>query len=178
MVSFVSPTIRRLETSSSDLAVFFCFEEMRPFRGIVSLLDWRLHGRLSRMMIEGFFTGEKNVPLLVLPNRLLARQYVLLIGLGERLEFGEHLYKEALFKAFEIHKSLRTKKPLFALPGRVEDAAEPEKAMEWFLEVYDCYTEEVDDVFLIEPVQSQKIMTPALERWRLRCLIPGFNVVQ
>jgi len=142
---------------------------------MLSLVDWRLHGRLSRQMIDGFFKGELGSPLLVLPGRLLPIQFILLMGLGEREGFGKAEFEGAVARVFEIQKGLKTRRTAMALPGRQEDRLPPETAMEWFIEVYDRHTSLVDEIFLIESPSAQKAMTPALERWRLRRLIPGFN---
>lgn len=175
MVSFIQPTIRRLEAGPAELAVFFCFEELRPFRGIVSLLDWRLHGQLSRRMIDGFFTGKQHVPLLVLPGKRLPIPFVLLMGLGNRNEFNRTVSLNALMRVFDIQRNLKVKRLAVTLPGRVEELVSPETAMEWFIDSYEPHLDAVDEVLIIEPAAPQKAMTPVLDRWRLRRLIPGFT---
>ena len=176
MVSFLAPTIRSLEASPATTAVFFCFDEICPLQGIVSLVDWRLHGHLSRMKIEGFFTGRRNIPLLMMPGRRLAVQYLLLIGLGPRDSFDAQVFREAVSESLEIHRGLRVDTPAMMLPGRIEALMQPEDAMENLIAAYEPYLESARHLFLIEPPAAQKQMTPALERWRLRRLIPGFGV--
>ena len=175
MVSFIQPTLRRLEAGPAESAVFFCFEELRPLGGIVSLIDWRLHGQLSRRMIDGFFAGAYLSPLLVLPGKRLPISFLMLLGLGRRETFGQAAYTAALESAFEIQRRLNIRKFALSLPGRVEDVVAPETAMDWFIQVYDRHMDTLDEIYIIEPQATQKIMVPALERWRLRRLIPGFN---
>ena len=176
MVSFLAPTIRSLEASPATTAVFFCFEEIRPLRGIVSQVDWRLHGHFSRVMIEGFFTGGRNVPLLTMPGRRLAKQFVLLVGLGPRDAFDAQVFQGAVSTALEIHRELRVQTPAMMLPGRIESLIAPENAMEALIAAYEPHMDFIEHLFLIETPAAQKQMTPALERWRLRRLIPGFGV--
>lgn len=175
MVSFIQPTIRRLETGAARMAVFFCFQELRPFRGIVSLLDWRLHGQLSRRMIDGFFTGEQHLPLLVLPGKRLPIPFLLLMGLGNRDEFSRTVFSNALIRVFDIQRDLNVNKIALTLPGRLENMVTPETAMEWFIDAYDTQVDFADEIFIIEPPITQKAMIPVLDRWRLRRLIPGFT---
>jgi hypothetical protein len=176
MISFIAPTIRRLETASSDLVVLFCFEEMRPFQGITSLVDWRLHGHLSRMVIEGFFTGKSGIPLLVPLDRQLPQLYLLLLGIGQRETFDKAECSKALSRAFEISRKLRTSKPAMTLPGRVENVLNAADAVESFIESYEAEGDFAEGVTLIESSLGQKEMTPSVERWRLRRMIPGFGV--
>ena len=175
MVAFLAPSLRRLEDCPAELAVFFCFEELRPFQGILSRVDWRLHGRLSKKMIEGFFGGERLAPLLVLPGKLLPVPYILLMGLGDRHTFDKGDFTEAVTRAFEVQSALKVRRAAMALPGRIENQIEAENAMEWFIEAYDRCAADIEEVFLLELPAHQKAMTPALERWRLRRLIPGFT---
>jgi hypothetical protein len=176
MISFIAPTIRRLENASSDLAVLYCFEEMRPFQGITSLVDWRLHGHLSRMVIEGFFTGKLGVPLLVPLERQLPQQYLLLLGIGRRGTFDETVCREALCRTFEIGRGLKITKIAMSLPGRVENVSNASDAIGWFIESYDAVGNSIEGITLMESLEGQKEMTPYVERWRLRRMIPGFGV--
>lgn len=65
------------------------FSDIRPFKGISALLDWRLNGRLSQVIIKNRFTGEfKDVLLLPSEGRIKANS-ILLIGLGPQRGFNE-----------------------------------------------------------------------------------------
>ncbi len=171
MLSFIVPDLRRLETANSDLIALYQFEELAPLRGITSLVDWRLHGHLSRVAIEGFFTGSPETPLLMPLGRLLPQQFLLLIGLGKREAFSDRIFKTSLERTFDITEDLHVDAVTMALPGRVEKETPSSDAIDWFIDVYSQKAIR-REVTIVEPLGAQKAMLPAIERWRLRSLVP------
>jgi virulence-associated protein VagC len=129
----------------------FRFKEMRPLAGISSLVDWRLHGHLSRLIIDGFFKGDAEESLLIPLGRRLPQEYLLVVGLGDRAGFTEKSFDSCLKKLFDTARGVNRSEIAVALPGR------PER---------EC------DTLLIEPVEAQKVIIPVVERWRLRQLVP------
>ena len=171
MIRFVLPELRRIENSFSQMIVMYRFEELTPFRGIASLVDWRLHGHLSRMTIEGFFSGSNTQPLLMPLGRFFPQQFLLLLGLGKRETFNESIVAERLGETFEIARQLKLTDLILSLPGRVENVCSAGDAIDWFIDAYDKQTD-MDDMCIIESTKAQKQMSPAVERWRLRGLVP------
>jgi hypothetical protein len=170
-ISFIAPDLRRLEIAAYDLIALFAFDELRPFRGITSLIDWRLYSHLSRVVIEGFYRGRDGTQLLMPLGRHLPQTCLLLVGLGSRETFGEGPFTRSLSLAFDTALRLGLEKLVISLPGRQEGVCPPSDAIEWFLTAYDAMAEEWE-VLLIEPQGAQKAMLPSVERWRLRQLVP------
>ena len=78
---------KALDELETDLLVSTLFETERPPQGISGLVDWRLNGFLSRMMLKGALKGEQEEATLVpLQRRLPARRF-LLLGLGTPQEY-------------------------------------------------------------------------------------------
>jgi hypothetical protein len=71
------------------VAVFF-FEDDRPLSGPAGLLDWRLNGALTRLLVEGRAVGRPGERVLVRGNGKLEAPWVLFAGGGKRpgLEVG------------------------------------------------------------------------------------------
>ncbi len=172
MIRFILPDLRRLENSHTAGLVLYRFEELVPFTGVSSLVDWRLHGHLSKITINGFFDGSLGKPLLMPLGRFLPQQFLLVLGLGPREAFAPSVFKERIEKTFDIARGLQMTDLTLALPGRVENACQCNDAIEWFIEVYEPASD-MNEMMIIEPVQAQKAMVPAVERWRLRGLVPG-----
>jgi hypothetical protein len=170
-LSFISPELKRLGGNRASLMALFRFAERRPLQGIASLVDWRLYGHLSRLVIDGFLSGEEGESLLMPLGNRLPHQVLLVFGLGEREGFGEAAFIEAVERMFRATRGLGLRDITVALPGRIEDACDNAEAMEWFL---GCYEEHGHGqlVEIIEPVGAQKAMAPVVERWRLRQLVP------
>jgi hypothetical protein len=144
---------------------------MKPLRGIASLVDWRLYGHLSKLIIHGFLKGEAEESLLMPLGRLLPQQYLLVFGLGERAEFCRESFLENAQRTFETVHKLGHRDVVLTLPGRVEEACSSSESIEWFLS---CYEEHGDgqNIQIVEPTGSQKAMLPLVERWRLKQLVP------
>lgn len=170
-ISFTAPTLPRVEASSASVLVLYRFEEMRPLRGITGLVDWRLYGHLSRVIIDGFFTGTLSEQLLVPLGRHLPQQFLLLIGLGERVYFGKERFTHGVNQAFETTRGLDARDLVVALPGRAEGICPIGDAIDWLINAYAAFDGD-QEVTVIEPQGAQKVMVPAVERWRLKQLVP------
>jgi hypothetical protein len=171
VISFIAPELRRLESSPTNVVALFRFHEMRPLQGITSLIDWRLYGHLSRIIIEGFFTGAPGDQLLFPLAGHLPQDYLLLTGLGDRNVFDKQRFQESVVRTFDAMEKLDARHLALSLPGRVEGCCQTNDAIEWFIESYSCHGEE-QEIAVIEPHGAQKAMLPAVERWRLRQLVP------
>lgn len=69
------------------LATFF--EDVRPLRGSTSLIDWRLNGRLSDLILQGRISGHFKESLIMPSQGRLATNDILLFGLGASNEVTE-----------------------------------------------------------------------------------------
>lgn len=170
-ISFITPELRRLDGLEMDVLALFHFSEKRPLSGIASLVDWRFHGYISKLIIDGFLTGDEEETLLIPANRRLSQKYLLVFGVGPRLEFGKREFTDGLQRMFQTTKNLLLNTIVVALPGRPENVTSAPHAMEWFLS---CYEEQSDtpDISIVEPTGAQKAILPIAERWRLRQLVP------
>jgi hypothetical protein len=169
-IGFISPELKRLKHLSSDALILYRFAEMKPLRGIASLVDWRLYGHLSRLILDGFFIGDEGESLVMPLRRHLGPHNLLILGLGVRAEFGENRFCSVLTKTFEILNNLHLNSIAIALPGRVEQLIDGEIALSWFLDLFGN-SDEDRIVHLVEPAAEQKAMIPVAERWRLKQLI-------
>ena len=95
--------IGSLDELETDVIVVTLFETERPPLGVSGLIDWRLNGFLSRMIIAGTIEGKENELVLIpLHKRLLARR-VLILGLGKPEQF---FLSKARHVAFRLGKTL------------------------------------------------------------------------
>jgi len=166
-ISFISSNLPRLdETPASTLCLFY-FQEKRPLPGIIGLIDWRLQGRLSSLIIDDFISGELNETLLFPLGGKLQQDRLLLFGLGERKVFNRLVFEEAVKNMITTVDKLSGDHIITALPGRPHKETDAVDAIEWFFGIYD----EVGmdrDVTIVEPSSAQKTMSMSVERWRLR----------
>jgi hypothetical protein len=171
-IGFLAPKLRRLEQCPATVLGAFLFEERGPLRGLLSLVDWRLHGHLSRLIIDGFASGAVGETLLVPLERRLSQRDLLIVGLGgvpRALEADE--FCAALEQLFASVVGLGHESLALCLPGRPEELVETVQALEWLLEAHEPRKAHLR-LHVCEPTPVQKAMQPLVERWRLRQLVP------
>jgi hypothetical protein len=162
-IAFVPPELRRLDQLRCDVLALSFFEEERPLRGAAGLVDWRLCGKLSRLLASRRLAGTQGEVTLLPPRPRLPFDKLLLLGLGARGAFDETAYAEALRRTFGALSAMRTHSVALALPGRATGAIGAERAMTCLLEV-SAAAEDQDELVLIEDVESQKAMAPLAAR--------------
>jgi hypothetical protein len=140
------------------------FSDERPLRGAAGLADWRLSGRLSRLIRSGRFTATSGESLLMPPagNRLpFAR--IVLFGLGPAAAFADAGFRVAAAELRRIlHKAGLTSYAI-QLPGRGSERVAARRAVELWQDVarQDGHG---GTVTLIESPQAQKEVADLLRR--------------
>jgi len=81
-MSALSRSDEALDRLPGDVAAAFIFSDLRPLRGGAALLDWRLNGRLTRMLLDGAAEGRLGEHILVANNGKLAADWSLFVGGG------------------------------------------------------------------------------------------------
>lgn len=69
------------------LATFF--EDVRPLKGSTSLIDWRLNGRLSDLILQGRISGHFQESLIMPAQGRLSTKDIFLFGLGDSKQVDE-----------------------------------------------------------------------------------------
>ncbi len=173
IVTFIPPRLDRLDKQRGGLLIMFRFEERQPLVGVEGLVDWRLHGHLSRLIIDGFISGNADESLLVPLERRLPHDNLIVFGLGPTEGFCEERFVGALQRMFRSMDKLDGSASLtISLPGRSTSACNSADAIDWFLPVHDNLGKH-RDITIIEPLRAQKAMLPAVERRRLKNSVPS-----
>ena len=76
------------------IALFF--QEHKPLVGPAALLDWRLDGKLTRLLLDGKLSGRAGEHLVVQNNGKLRSDWVLLVGGGQWYGLSEATYAALL----------------------------------------------------------------------------------
>lgn len=76
-----------------EVVAGFFFEDQRPVDGAAALLDWRLNGLLSRLLLDGSATGRPGEYILVRNNGKLATPWILFAGGGMLQNLAPFTYK-------------------------------------------------------------------------------------
>lgn len=166
---FTTPHLRKLDLAGTEVLVATLASDERPPRGVVGLADWRLSGRISRIIASGFATGEVGEVLLVPGKPKLPFDKIVLFGVGERAAFNETVFRDVVERMLRTLEGLRARTAVVELPGRHFGAIAPERAADVLLESVGG-RQEHDVWTLVESPDAQRSITQHMiqERRRVR----------
>ena len=105
-----------VDVQECDVLVTGFFRNERPLAGTTGLIDWRLNGMLSRLLVEKKLTGEwKETTLIPSQGRVIPRM-ILLLGLGEVREYSYLRVREVSAHLLETLKKLDALSVCLSLP--------------------------------------------------------------
>jgi hypothetical protein len=166
---FTLPSLRKLDLLGTEVILAGVASDETPPQGLAGLLDWRLAGRISKLIERGFVTGKVAEVVLVPGKPKLPFDKVLLFGVGSRADFSEPVYRVVVEKMLGTLEGLRARSAVVELPGRHFDGIRPDRAADILLEcagskpMHDTWT-------LAETLESQRLVTQHMiqERRRVR----------
>ena len=166
---FIAPNLRRLDCASTEVLAATTLEDERPAHGVAGLIDWRLSGRVSCLMNEGFVTGKLGEVLLLPGKPHMPFDKLLLFGAGSRADFGERIYRDVLQRIFFTLEGLRARSAVVELPGRHFGGITAEQGAAILIEMALVHPDH--DVWtLVESVEAQRVITQQLAQERRRSL--------
>ncbi len=166
-VHFVTADLRRLDGLKSEALAVPFFEDERPLQGPLGLVDWRMCGGVSRLILRGRLRGAAGETTLIPARPRLAFEKLFLFGLGPMAPFDESVFDRSVARMLSTLTRARVRASVFVLPGRVMGRIAPEAAMERFLGIA-AHHPEHDEVALVEDAEAQRAMAPIVERERRR----------
>ncbi|MFT5430158.1 MAG: hypothetical protein ACI9OJ_000831 [Myxococcota bacterium] len=113
-----APTLARMDQLEHDVLVIAHFNDERPLRGIGGLVDWRLNGKLSRFLLDGFLTGEWGEQVMYPQGIRLPFSTLLYFGLGDRDQFSSARFREVSAQILRTVMRLGIASIALGLPGR------------------------------------------------------------
>lgn len=155
-----APKLESLDELRGECLVLACFAEDRPLRGLGGLVDWRLNGQLSKLLLRDFVDGHFLEATLLLVAQRLPFERVLLVGLGKRSEFNAARFEESCRFIFAKLTALQASQFAMVLPGRVGfDVGLRQALAGWRRAVIDAFGSRSHDAValtLLEPPDLQK----------------------
>lgn len=97
----------------NELALLTTFEDIRPLKGSAGLVDWRLNGKLSKLILDSRFSGQKGEALLMPARGRVDSREILLLGVGNKREMNEN--EISPFLHFMVEKIFLKKTKSFSL---------------------------------------------------------------
>ena len=167
------PKLDVLDDLQGVCLVLTSFEEDRPLRGLSGLVDWRLNGQLSRLILGGFVDAHYlEATLAPIVGRLPFGQLVL-VGLGRRSEFTAQRFEETCRFCFKAMQGLGVHEVAMMLPGRVGiDVGLRQALAGWRRAILEAFApEELQRVTitLLEPTDVQRELVEPLRLLERDC---------
>lgn len=155
--------LARWDESARDALVLPVFKDDRPLRGAAGLADWRLCGKLSRLIKAQRATAEAGESLLLPPGRRLRFSRILWFGLGDARGYTDERFRRDLARILEVVIAASVKDWALQAPGRASGLIGARRAVEIMLE-NDALVEQ--PVTLLEDPAGQKDIAELLRQSR------------
>jgi len=137
------------DRQESDLLITGLFKDERPLRGSAGWLDWRLNGRLSRLLMENRLKGEWGEKTLIPSEGRISPKGILLFGLGEARGYSYLSIRDIIPFITETLKRLKILHSCLSFP---------------FGEAYSVDCGKLAEV-LLEGITDRLDQNPADRRW-------------
>jgi len=165
-VHFLQNDLKRWDETEGDALALTFFSDERPLRGAAGLADWRLCGRLSRLIKHRRISGRRGETVMLPPGRRLAFKRVFLFGLGKSERFDEDTYRQHVRWIRDVLARAGVADYAIQPPGRAREFIGARRSLELWMEETD--RDEVQaDVAIIDSQAGHKEMAEVL-RYRSR----------
>jgi hypothetical protein len=153
--------LARWDEAAHDCLVLPVFKDDRPLRGAAGLVDWRLGGRLSRLIKGDKASAEAGETMLLPPGRRLRFSKLLWFGLGDAKGYSDERFKHDLAWILDVVARAGVKDWALQAPGRASGVIGARRAVELMLD-NDALIDQ--PVILLEDPAGQKDIAELLRR--------------
>jgi hypothetical protein len=133
-LSVLPVDLARWDESARDCLVLPVFRDDRPLRGAAGLADWRMCGRLSRLLKTEKATANAGETLLLPPGRRLRFQRVMWFGLGDAKGYTDDRFRKDLAWILSVVTGAGVTDWAIQAPGRASGLIGARRAVEIILE--------------------------------------------
>jgi hypothetical protein len=126
--------LARWDEATRDTLVLPVFKDDRPLRGAAGLADWRLCGRLSRLLKAARATAEAGETMMLPSGRRLRFRRVIWFGLGDAKGYTDDRFRADLSWIRGVVTSAGATDWALQAPGRASGLIGARRAVELILE--------------------------------------------
>ncbi len=126
--------LARWDEARRDCLVLPVFKDDRPLRGAAGLADWRLCGRLSRLVKSNRASAEAGETMMLPPGRRLKFQRILWFGLGDAKGYSDERYRKDWKWIVEVVTKAGVTDWALQAPGRASGLIGARRAVELILD--------------------------------------------
>jgi hypothetical protein len=155
--------LARWDETKRDCLVLPVFKDDRPLRGAAGLADWRLCGKLSRLVKSNRASAEAGESMLLPPGRRLRFSKILWFGLGESKGYSDERFKNDVAWIIEVVRNAGVTDWAVQPPGRASGLIGARRAVELMM---DQEALDTQSVALLEDPAGQKDIAELLRSQR------------
>jgi hypothetical protein len=126
--------LARWDESARDCLALPVFRDDRPLRGAAGLADWRLCGRLSRLIRDKRASADPGETMMMPPGRRLRFSRILWFGLGDAKAYSEARFRSDLSRILGVVRQAGVTDWALQMPGRASGLIGARRAIEIVLE--------------------------------------------
>ncbi len=126
--------LARWDEVKRDCLVLPVFKDDRPLRGAAGLADWRLCGRLSRLLRTDRARAEAGETVMLPPGRRLRFARILWFGLGDAKGYTDERFRKDVGWIFDVIRKAGVTDWAMQMPGRASGLIGARRAIEIMLE--------------------------------------------
>lgn len=162
-ISVLPLDLARWDESKRDCLVLSVFKDERPLRGAAGLADWRLCGRLSRLVKASKVDAQARETMLLPAGRRLSFSKILWFGLGDSKGYTDDRFRADLAWIVGVVSKANISDWAFQPPGRASGLIGARRAIELMLDA-----QAIGDrpITLIEDPAGQKDIAEVLRSQR------------
>jgi hypothetical protein len=155
--------LARWDEAQRDCLVLPVFKDDRPLRGAAGLADWRMCGRLSRLVKANRASAEAGESILLPPGRRLKFSRILWFGLGDARGYSDDRFLADLAWIVDVVGKANVNDWAMQPPGRASGLIGARRAVELMLELEELRAQ---SVALLEDPSGQKDIAELLRGQR------------
>ncbi len=107
-----------------ESVVVLYFDDQRPLQGPAALIDWRLNGQLTEMLLDGEIRGRAGEHVMLQSNSKLAAKWALFVGGGKWYGLSEETHASLVRHMLRVAHQAGFKNLSLALTSHKEFSAE------------------------------------------------------
>ena len=165
-LSILAADLAKWDEADRDTLLLPIFEDERPLRGAAGLCDWRLCGRLSRLLKKKRASGAKGESVLMPPGHRLRFARLMIFGLGPSKDYDEQRYRSDVRWIRKVAADAGISDYAIEPPGRATGMIGARRALELWLDESAKDGLEPAAVTLVDSTTGHKDMADLLRHRR------------
>ena len=133
-IHVLAADLAKWDEADRDALLLPFFADERPLRGAAGLADWRLCGRLTRLLKAGRASGARGETVMLPPGRRLRFQKVVLFGLGDAKGYDDERFRRDVRRIRAVADRAGITEFAIQVPGRASGLIGARRALELWLD--------------------------------------------